>query len=162
MANDRPAESLAYEGINAASPDMAWRLLRLALILWASIVLIRHASYWGGLALDGGLVTSAMADPRPLLFAALDAGVLVTLLTLVVPARTAPASLKPIARLAAIFIAANLLSFVIDLFSTRGLLDNAGLRFVWLVASRVQLLVVPAVAIAAWRWSRKNLEGVTL
>lgn len=135
------------------APDgrvLAWRLLRLALILWASIVLIRHGSYWGEMALTGGLFGTIMSDPRPLLFAGVEAGALIMLLLIVVPVTTTPATLRPVARLAGIFIVANLLSFAFDFFTARDVFQGYGLHFIWMAASRVQLLVVPTVAIAAW------------
>jgi hypothetical protein len=144
-----PPRPLDYNQ-TAAAPWDAWRLLRLALVLWASIVLIRHASYWGERAIAGNLLGSLMTDPRPILFAAVEAGALIMMLLVVLPATTTPVTLKPVARLAGIFIAANLLSFAFDFFTARDVFSGYGLHLIWLIASRVQLLVVPALAIVAW------------
>lgn len=153
MSNDRPGEPLAYEGLahdGTRFANAGWRVLRLALILWASIVLIRHASYWLSQVYYVG-VSGAVSPARPILFAAAEAVVLAGVLFLAFRSRQRPNSLTPIGTLAIAYIAVNLTAFAIEMAQTGpGVGWAMGLRLIWLLASRVQLLVVPALAVMEW------------
>jgi hypothetical protein len=146
----------------------AWRLLRLAVILWASLVLIRHATYWGGVIAEqiatrsvyrtGGSFSFLTGSGFP--FAEVEAAAeVVILLSMLVIALGHRYAARNAALALRLLGAAFVLLVLTDIaLNTDILMANSDevtrgrrvLKVAWQVVSKLQLLVVPIVC-AAYR-----------
>lgn len=147
--NDPAPETLAYQPVDSAEPNGAWRLLRLAVVLWATLVLVRHLLYWFPAVLE-----------RPTLFLGSQLlssfGIAVTEAVVLIASIIAAAGCFSARRaswlrtLAIVYIFLTAVPIVVEFVSfgpMRG--SNVSLRTAWAIVSKVQLLVVPVLCILA-------------
>ena len=148
--SDSPPEPLAYEPPESQAVDCAWRLLRLAVTLWASLVLLRHATYWGATYWGAVFVGKEFAFLTPMIGAAFESCVLVAMLLIAVTSRVpTPSAARWLRILGIAFVTLVLIDFAWREGMPASWMDlRQVLRFLWQLASRAQLLVVPILCIA--------------
>ena len=134
-------EALTYETQPAFNVAL-WPALRLATIVYASGVIVRHAAYWGGAMLDGARPTLATG------VAGLEGLTLAAMLGLaIVAVRPTRGVLRGLAICAATILVLNVLATSVDVLHG----NRRPLSIVWQLASRVQLWGVPVALLVASR-----------
>lgn len=156
QVSQSPYEPLAYGRPAGTVANDAWRLLRLAVMLWASLVLIRHATYWGGVMTDRYATgatyrSSGQGFPFAEIEAAAEAVILFSMLVIAAGHRYARANAVLALRLlGAAFVLLVLTEIALNTdalmaSSREATRARTVLKVVWQVVSKVQLLVVPAL-----------------
>ena len=163
MSNPPPT-ALPYESPDSNSrEDIFWRAFRFAVIAWSAAVLSRHASYWLALIMQQSSIW--VSDGRALLFALMECvvlgGVLINALSV---KRQNHRQHLSLAGWCVAFIVLSLVGFVFDWFASRYSMEldaRSVLRSIWLLVSRLQLLVVPAMVIFVvkqWRGRPREMD----
>ena len=138
MADATPNPTpLSYE-VPSERDWPAWRLLRLAVILWTSLVLMRHGTYWARVLMKADALLLGLGIEVVILVVALAVATLTR-----VPTSRAVSTMR---LLAIAYIAVILGAFAISFFTTR--MPRPLLHIMWMLVSQVQLLVVPALCVA--------------
>lgn len=127
--------------------DVAWRALRIGAIVWAAAILVRHATYWTGVVsiVDRNAAIAGAA-------ALFEAVCLVLLLVLLGRGGTFDRlNSGGLLGVSIALIAIPALVLAVDLARQPGLFvtPRGVLRLGWLLATRVQNLVVPIALIVA-------------
>lgn len=153
MANDPLATTLPYETV--AGDDASWRLLRIGAVLWASLVLVRHATYWGGVIAERAATPAGFGAPGerfPFAEIEVAAEAVILFSTLVVALglpRATPPAVRALRTLGGAFVLLVLFDFAFNSQTTWAGIRNdlptgrAIVKFVWQFVSKAQLLVVP-------------------
>lgn len=128
------------------TPDSSslWKLVRLGLILWASVTLLRHGLYWTNAVLAGD-VFAGSANLRAAAFGGVECVLLLLFLLAAVSARhPTPDRVRLLGSLGGVFVAVVFLGAVIDLLASNfpGSVRIA-LRQLWVCVARIQVTVIP-------------------
>ena len=139
-------EPLAYEAPSTHGYE-AWRLLRLAVILWASLVLLRHATYWASV-LPNASGPAYLVTNFAFLAMLLELPILVAALIVASPRDGSPAATRWLRTLGIAYCVVAAVALLPEmLMLTRSASVRGITRPVWQIVSRVQLLVVPVLCI---------------